>query len=202
MQEDFPNCGAAGKKRSYAETNLDSQFITGRRQHGRARKDNLDPALTSSSGRISSTMTTRTQTDTVLEAINESDEDQLDGASSHGSMDYRQHPKAAIITSSGVCGGAGTFSIDSDSSHNFDSDTSMEIVSNPAPKRGQRPQGTKSAQRKPSSRKKIKPGDDSDKESDTSDRNPTTCGACQLRLWHCISNMTHLSHQYSRFPLP
>jgi hypothetical protein len=168
-----PNC-AAGKKRSYSETNSDSQSITGRRQHSRARKNNLDSALTSSSGRTSSTMTTWTQTDTVLDTINESDEDQLI-VSSQESMDYPQYcQKAALITSSGVCG-AGTFSNDSDSSNNSESD--MEIILNPAPKERRRAQGKKSAQQKPSSRKKIKPGDDSDEELDTSDSDPTTCGA-------------------------
>ncbi|KAM6493430.1 hypothetical protein JOM56_011564 [Amanita muscaria] len=153
-----PNC-AAGKKHSYSETNSDSQSITGRHQHSRARKNNLDSALTSSSGRTSSTMMTSgwTQTDTVLDTINESDEDQL--VLSQESMDYPQYyQKAALITSSG--------------SDNSDSD--MEIVLNPAPKERQRAQGKKSAQQKPSSRKKIKPGDDSDEELDTLDSDPTT----------------------------
>ena len=117
-------------------------------------------------------MTTWTQTDTILDAINESDEDQLENdASSQESLDYRQYPKAAIITSSGVCGEAGAFSDDSDSSDNSDSD--MKIALKPAPKRQQRPEGKKLAQKKPSSRKKFKPGDDSDEESDS---DPTTCG--------------------------
>ena len=144
MQEDLPNC-AAGKKRTYLETNSDSQSITGRWRHSpRARKDNLDPVLASSCGRtFLTTLTTQTQTDTILDAINESDEDQLDDASSQESMDYCQYQKAAIITSSRVCGGAvGTFSNDSDSGDNSDLD--MEIVLNPAPKQRQRPQGKKS----------------------------------------------------------
>ena len=164
MQEDLPNC-AAGKKRNHSETNLDSQSITGRRQHSQARKDNLDFVLTSSSGRMA-------QTDMILDPIDESDEDQIDDAVSSQEGDYRQFRKAAIVTSLG--GGAGSFSNDSDSSDNSDSD--MEIVSNPAPKQRQRPQGKMSAQRKPSSRKKIKTGDDSDEESDTSDSDPATCG--------------------------
>ena len=174
MQEDLPNC-AAGKKHSYSKTNLDSQSITGQRQQSQACKDNLDSALTSSSGRTSLTMTTQTQTDTILDAINESDEDQLDDTSSQESMDYCQYQKAAIITSSGVCH-SGAFSNDSDSGDNSDLD--MEIVLNPAPKQRQRPQaqGKKSTQRKPSSKNKIKHGDDSDEELDTLDSNPTTCG--------------------------
>ena len=68
-------------------------------------------------------MTTWTQTDMILDAINESDEDQLENnASSRESMDYRQYQKAAIITSSGVRGEAATFSDDSDNVDNSDSD--------------------------------------------------------------------------------
>jgi len=168
MHEDLPNC-AAGKKRSYSETNSDSESITGRRQHSQAGKDNLDPALTSSSGRMSSTMTP-----TILDAINESDEDQLENdTSSQENIDSHQYQKATIVTSSRVSGGVGVFGNDLDSSDDSDLDI---VQSNPTPKQKQRPQGKKSAQRKPSSRKKIKPRDDSDEELDTSDSDPTTCG--------------------------
>ena len=169
IQEDLLNC-AAGKKHSYSETNSDSESITGRRQHSQAGKDNLKSALTASSGRTSSTMTTA-----ILDAINESDEDQLENdTSSQESMDYCQYQKATIITSSRVGGGAGIFSNDSDSSDNSDSDMVEIVQSKPAPKQ-KWPQGKKLAQQKPSSRKKIKP-DDSDEELDTSDSDLTTCG--------------------------
>lgn len=169
IQEDLLNC-AAGKKRSYSETNSDSESITGRRRHSQAGKDNLKSALTTSSGRTSSTMTTA-----ILDAINESNEDQLENdTSSQESMDYRQYQKATIITSSRVGGGAGIFSNNSDSSDNSDSDMVEIVQLKPAPKQ-KRPQGKKSAQQKPLSRKKIKP-DDSDEELDTSDSDSTTCG--------------------------
>ena len=117
-------------------------------------------------------MTTWIQNDTILDAINESDEDQLENdASSQESMDYRRYQKAAIIASSGICGEAGAFSDDSDSSNNSDSD--VKIASNPAPKRQSRPEGKKLAQKKPSSRKKTKFGDSSNEESDSDQ----TCGA-------------------------
>ena len=125
-------------------------------------------------------MTTRTQTDTALDAINESDEDQLDDVSSQESIqDYCQYQKAAIVTSSGVCGGVGAFQVsnDLDSTGSDNSDSDMDIVLVSAPKQRQKPQGKKLAQRMPSIRKTIKPGDDSDEESDTSDSDPTTCGA-------------------------
>src|SRR6266404_4250101 len=161
MHKDLLNC-TAGKKCSYSETNSDSESITGWCQHSQAGKDNLDLALTSSSGRMSSTMTP-----TTLDAINESNEDQLENdTSSQESIDSCQYQKATSITSSRVSGGAGVFSNDLDSSDNSDSDI---IQSNPTPKQKQRPQGKKSAQQKPSSRKKIKPRDDSDKELDTLD---------------------------------
>jgi hypothetical protein len=119
-------------------------------------------------------MTTQTRTDTILDAINESDEDQLDDVLSQESMDYHPYQKVAIVASLGVCGGVGTSSNDSDSSNSSDSD--MEIVLNPTPRQRQKLQGKKSAQRKLSGRKKIKPGDNSDEELDTSDSDPTTCG--------------------------
>jgi hypothetical protein len=119
-------------------------------------------------------MTTQTQTDTILDAINKSDKDQLDDVSSQESMDYHPYQKAAIIASLEVCGGVDTSSNDLDSSNSSNLD--MEIVLNTTPKQRQKPQGKKLAQQKPSGRKKIKPGNNSDEKLDISDSDLTTCG--------------------------
>ena len=174
----------ASKKRGYSDSEPDnSQSITGH-QHIRARRDKFTSVRTSSSGQTSS-LTTQTVSAT-LDAIDESDEDRFENdsksESSEVSMDVH-HDQKDRITTSLVHGGADAFSNDSDSSENDDS-SDMEIVSNPVPKQQQKCQTKlkKPAQRKsqPSNKRRVKPTDDDELDTDSSQYDPVTCGASML----------------------
>jgi len=104
------------------------------------------------------------------------------------------HDQKDRITTSLVHGGADAFSDDLDSSENNDS-SDMEIISNPVPKQQQKRQtkSKKPAQQKsqPSNKRRVKPTDDDELDTDSTQYDPVTCGASTL-YYHVLNFLTCL----------
>lgn len=165
---------AASRKCSYSETH-DFQSSGPGHQNARARKNDSDPMLNSSSGRPSSA-TTGTQDSMALDIINESDEDQYERSQT---MDYHkcQSTGPVIISTTSWHSSAQEAARDGLHSGISDSndDSDVEIIKpRPKPSIQWLQQGKKSAVQKPSS--KVRGGSDSDELSDTgSEYDPATC---------------------------